>query len=124
MTYIIYLDKIKLGTTLFEKADAPMGVVFGKIKFDKINIGYQFIKDYCLSNNIELTYDCPNDQVLSTRTITSLKVINEYGVEIKGVGNQITGMDNDGFEISIEGIPYPFYEKEFSHHREAYDELF
>lgn len=73
MTYTIYLDKIKLGTTLFEKADAPMGVVFGKIEFDKINIGYQFIKDYCLANNIELTYDCPNDQVLSTRTITSLK---------------------------------------------------
>ena len=33
-------------------------------------------------------------------------------------------MDNDGFEISIEGVPYPFYEKEFSHHREAYDDLF
>lgn len=30
-------------------------------------------------------------------------------------------MENDGFEISIEGIPYPFYEKEFSHHRKAYD---
>jgi len=33
-------------------------------------------------------------------------------------------MDSEGFEISIEGIPYPFYEEEFPHHRNEYDEIF
>ena len=33
-------------------------------------------------------------------------------------------MDNVGFEITIEGIPYPFYEEEFPHHRKAYEDMF
>ena len=41
-------------------------------------------------------------------------------MEIKGVGNQISGMDSDEFEISLEGVPYPFYEEEFPHHVKAY----
>jgi hypothetical protein len=32
----------------------------------------------------------------------------------------ITGMDSEGFEISVLGIPYPFYEEEFPHHVEKY----
>lgn len=124
MIYTIYLGKIELGTTLLEKADAPMGVVFGEIKFGKSNIGYHFIKDYCQSNNIELASDYPEDKLISTRTIENLKVLNESGTEIKGIGNQITGMDGEEFEISIEGIPYPFYQEEFPHHRKAYDEMF
>jgi hypothetical protein len=37
--YTIFLGNEKLGTTQLEKADAPMGVVFGKISFTKMNIG-------------------------------------------------------------------------------------
>jgi len=122
--YNIFLDDYKLGTTLLEKADAPMGVVFGVISFIELNIGYDFIKNYCKSNNIELASDYPEDKLISTRTIKNLKVLNESGTEIKGIGNQITGMDGEEFEISIEGIPYPFYEEEFPHHRKAYDEMF
>ena len=39
-------------------------------------------------------------------TISELKVINENGIEIKGVGNQITGMDNEEYEISIFAYDY------------------
>ncbi|MDB5062978.1 MAG: hypothetical protein JWP67_2821, partial [Mucilaginibacter sp.] len=30
-SYDVFLDNIKIGQTELEKADAPMGVVFGKI---------------------------------------------------------------------------------------------
>jgi hypothetical protein len=119
--YDILLDKKKIGTTRFENADAPMGVVFGKIEFCDPNIGYDFIKDYCKLNNIELADDYPEDKLISTRTIESLSVLNERGLEIKGVGNQISGMDSDEFEITIEGISYPFYEEEFPHHVNDYE---
>jgi hypothetical protein len=33
-------------------------------------------------------------------------------------------MDREEFEISLEGIPYPFYEEEFPHHVKAYNEMF
>jgi len=122
--YSIYLGSNKIGTTRLEKADAPMGVVFGELRFDKKEWNYDFIKSYCKDNNIELADDYPEDKLISTRTIDSLVIRNEQGVEIKGVGNQISGMNSDGFEILIEGIAYPFYEAEFPHHVKAYDEMF
>ena len=114
--YSIFLDNIRIGTSRLEKADAPMGVVFGLIDFVDSNIGYDFIKDYCINNHIDLVVDFPENKMISTRTIEGLRVINIDGIEIKGLGNQIDGMDDEGFEISIEGIPYPFYAKEFPNH--------
>jgi hypothetical protein len=122
--YDIFLDDLIIGTTELEKADAPMGVVFGQIQFNNIISGYDFIKKYCLENNIELADDYPEDKVISTRTIENLKVINENGIEIKGIGNQISGMDGDVFEITLEGVAYPFFEKEFPQHVKAYNEQF
>lgn len=122
--YNVYLDGNLIGTTELEKADAPMGVIFGVIRFSEQNIDYNFIKDYCKSKNIELANDYPEDKLIATRTIEYLTVKNEMGVEIKGIGNQISGMDSDGFEISIVGVPYPFYEEEFPHHVKVYNEMF
>jgi hypothetical protein len=118
--YHIFLENIKIGTTRFEKADAPMGVVFGLIEFTESNIGYDFIKDYCIKNRIYIEIDYPEEKLISTRTIDGLKVLNSDGVEIKGFANQINGMDSEGFEISIEGITYPFYGDEFSNHVKEY----
>ena len=122
--YSIYVGSNKIGTTRLEKADAPMGVVFGDLRFDKKEWNYDFIKAYCQNNSIELADDYPEDKLISTRTIDSLVVRNKQGVEIKGVGNQISGMDSEGFEIAIEGIAYPFYEEEFPHHVKAHNEMF
>jgi hypothetical protein len=123
-SYKILLEGQEIGTTQLEKADAPMGVVFGNISFTKTNIGYDFIKEYCKSNGIELTSDYPEDKLISTRTIEQLTVKNDLGTEIKGIGNQISGMDSEGFEITLEGIPYPFYEEEFPYHVKEYNEMF
>jgi hypothetical protein len=45
-----------------------------------------------------------------------LKIFDSLGVEIKGLASSISGMDSEGYEITIEGVPYPFYQKEFPHH--------
>jgi len=120
---ILFYDKI-IGTTELEKADAPMGVVFGRIHFTNIVGDYDFLKIYCLEYGIELANDYPEDKLISTRTIKNLKVRNENGVEIKGLGNHISGMDGNEFEITIEGVAYPFFEDEFPHHVKAYNDQF
>jgi hypothetical protein len=122
--YTICLSGDLIGTTRLEKADPPMGVVFGQIDSKKQSFGYDFIKDYCKTNNIEIADDYPEDKLISTMTIDSLIVKNENDIEIKGVGNQISGMDSDGFEITILGIQYPFYEEEFPHHVTEYNKMF
>lgn len=123
--YSIYLDLIKVGTTRLEKADAPMGVVFGLIEFNGIEAPYEFIKEYCSKNNITVNTDDSEYEFIDTHDIPELKVYREDGMEIKGVaGNSICGLKEDGYEISILGIEYPFYQEEFPHHRKAYDEMF
>lgn len=108
---------------MFEKADASMGVVFGQIEFLDITTPYDFLKSYCDKNNIGFE-DYAADKVISTRTIPTLKILNDKGQEINGLGNQISGMDSDSYELTIEGIPYPFYGDEFPHHVKADEERF
>lgn len=122
--YKIYLNGTLIGTTELEKSDAPMGVVMGELKFVDLRYNYNFFKEYCIANQIKLAADYPEDKMISTMTISELKVTNDKGIEIKGIGNQITGMDNEEYEISIFGIPYPFYEEEFPNHVEEYKNMF
>lgn len=120
--YNIYLDKIKVGTTKLEKADVPMGVVFGEIAFLNIVSGYAFFRDYCSKNKLDFT-DHPKDALILTRDIPNLQVFDDNNIEIKGLACTVSGMDSDCFEISIELIAYPFYEDEFPHHVKAYNKL-
>ncbi len=122
--YKIYIDNELIATSKLEKADAPMGVVGGKLIFIDNNFGYKNLKKYCVDNNIELSYDFPNDKMISTMSIPKLKIMNSNDVEIKGIGNQITGMDSEEYEIEIYGISYPFYEEEFPHHVQNYENRF
>ena len=52
--YKILLNDKLFGTTKLEFGDPPMGVVFGQIDFAEKNIGYDFIKQYCTDNLIEI----------------------------------------------------------------------
>lgn len=122
--YNITLNGTLIGTSELEKADAPMGVAFGLIEFNGIESPYEFFKEYCLNNQIELASDYPEDKMISTMSIPELKIKSHNGIEIKGIGNQITGMDNEEYEISIFGIPHPFYEEEFPHHVKEYENMF
>jgi hypothetical protein len=120
--YNLFLEEKLIGTTRFESADAPMGIVFGKIHFIDIPSPYAFIKSFCDKNQI--TYDEIINNGIMTRTIHKLKIVNEKEIEIKGLGNQISGMDSDGFEITLEGVSYPFYQIEFAQHVKNYEEKF
>jgi hypothetical protein len=60
--------------------------------------------------------------LISTKTIPDLKVVDEGGIEIKGSGSYISGMGSDVYELTIEGIPYPFFGEQFPHHVKDYDE--
>ncbi len=124
-TYKVVLGDKEIGTSKLEKADAPMGVAFGLIEFDGIETPYEFFKEYCLKNNIVINTDDPEFEFIDTQVISELKVFRQDGLEIKGVaGNAITGMKDEGYEISILGISYPFYEAEFLHHVEHYENMF
>lgn len=122
--YFIKIEGKLIGYSDLEKADAPMGVAFGLIDFIGIESPYEFLKEYCLNKQIELAYDYPEDKMISTMSIPDLKITSDNGIEIKGIGNQITGMDNEEYEISIFGIPYPFYGEEFPHHVKEYENMF
>ena len=106
--YHVFLGENKIGTTELEKADAPLGVAFGQIKFVDIISGYEFFKQYCLKNKIEFT-DHPDDKLIMTSSIPNLRVTDKVGVKIKGIGTDVSGMDSDTFDITIVGIAYPFY---------------
>jgi len=102
-----------------------MGVAFGLIEFNGIETPYEFFKEYCLKNKIVINTDDPKFEFIDTQVISELKVFRQDGLEIKGVaGNAITGMKNEGYEISILGISYPFYQDEFPHHVEYYKNMF
>ena len=124
-TYKILLEGQEIGTTRLEKADAPMGVAFGLIEFNGIESPYEFFKEYCLKNNITVNTDEPEFEFIDTQVIPELKVFRQDGLEIKGVaGNAVCGMKEEGYEITVLGIGYPFYEEEFPHHVREYREMF
>lgn len=124
-TYKVVLGDKEIGTSKLEKADAPMGVAFGLIEFNGIETPYEFFKEYCLKNNIVINTDDPEFEFIDTQVISELKVFRQDGLEIKGdAGNAITGMKDEGYEISILGISYPFYKLEFPHHVEHHENMF
>jgi len=116
--YKIYIGEKLIGTTQFEKADPPMGVVFGEIK-PIVKFDYDYIKNL----NIDIAEEIPEDKFISTLSSNLIRVLNDKGIEIKGQVNQISGMDKYEYEISIFGIPYPFYEDEFPHHVKEYEKM-
>jgi hypothetical protein len=122
--YRVHLDGKEIGTTLLEHADAPMGVVFGKISFSITSSPYKFIHDYCQAHNIPVSYLEPDVELIHTEVIPELRVFRADNTEISGLGCCIEGMKDDGYDITILGISYPFYAEEFPHHCKADGERF
>ena len=120
--YKILLNNKLLGTTELEFGDSTMGVVFGQINFIENNIGYEFIKKYCTDNLIEIQTDYPNDKLITTGLIEKLKIYNTENIELIGLGNNIEGMDNDSYMITILRLDSEVYEKEFPEHIVVYEQ--
>lgn len=122
--YKIVLGGNEIGYSLLEKADVPMGVVFGDLVISNDTFSFEYLLAYCKEHNIELS-EYPEDSFFqTTQSIASLKVFSPNGKEIKGIGNQLTIIKGETNEISILGIPYSLFEEEFPQHIEAYNNLY
>jgi hypothetical protein len=122
--YEILLGNRLIGTTKLEFGDPPMGVVFGKINFAESDMGYGFVKQYCIDNSIEIKTDYSIDKFISTGRIEGLKIYNSENIEISGLGNNIEGMDSDGYTVTILGLDSEIYGREFPEHISEYERKF
>ena len=118
--YNIELNKVKIGTTNFEFADVPMGVVHGKVFFENVESPYEFFKNHCNKFNVQLNDDEPELKSIDTGIISDLKVYLENGMELIGWGAAIIGMDDEEYEIQFSGISTEIMQTEFKHHYNQY----
>ncbi len=123
--YQIELDGEVIGATRLEMGDPPMGVVYGKIVFYALESPYAFLKNYCESLQIPINEEDEELEFIDIQNMEGLKVYRGDGVEIAGVpGAAVTGMREEGYMITILGVPYPFYAEEFPRHCESYRKRF
>ena len=116
--YKIFLDDILIGTTNFEFADVPMGVVFGKVNFIDIENPYLFIKSYYLKNKTNFEHDdC--EVFLSSQIQRFIKVYKDNNEELIGWGAYLSGLKDD-FQIDFMGIESDLMLAEFPHHVKQY----
>ena len=125
ITFTIKLEEQIIGTTDFEFADIPMGVVYGKINFINIESPYLLFKNYCLANNIQINYDSETEKLIDTFIIPNLKVYyNDFQDELKGWGSSISGLEisDDGieFDITSYGLESETMSTLFEHHFDEY----
>lgn len=122
--YIITLDDKRIGATLFESADPPMGSVTGLISFESIANPYEVFSAYCGKHNVPINDIDPEFEAIFTQAIEDLQAFNDKGVEIKGAGATISGFKDEGYFIDIFGIPNTLFADEFPHHQKRYEESF
>jgi len=84
-----------------------MGVVLGKLIFINLKLGYDFLKEYCESNQIELAFDYPEVKMISTMNIPELKITNDNGIEIKKLGREFSVGKTGNFQLEYTEIEQP-----------------
>lgn len=115
--YEIFLNDTRVGLTKLENADISLGLLFGEVYWIKIPSPYDFIKDYCVQNQLEFK-DNAEDEIISTGHIPLLRIVDKAGLKIDGEEHSLFGSDADVFEISIEGVSMELLKSEFPHHFE------
>ncbi len=106
-TYEIYLGSNILGTTSLEFTHSSQDAIFGTINLKQGISGYEFLMQWCKTNNVELEIDLPEDQIILTKSILPLTIKDQHGVTLNWISNQITGIADKDFELSVYGISCP-----------------
>ena len=110
--YKIFLDDILIGTTNFEFADVPMGVVFGKVNFIDIENPYFFFKKYCDTNDIDYHF-IDDEKYIQTFELKLIKISNNSDFIRNGAS--FCGFNED-FQIEMYNISSKIMKSEFLHH--------
>lgn len=116
--YKIFLDDVLIGTTNFEFADVPMGIVYGKVNFTTVENPFQFIKNFYLKKNVEFEYD-DDSEFLNSMIQEFIKIYYDNNKLLIGWGAFLSGLKDD-FEITFGGIDYDLMKSEFPHHVKQY----
>ena len=111
--YKIFLDDILIGTTNFEFADVPMGVVYGKVNFIDIENPYFFFKKYCDTNDIDYHF-IDDEKYIQTFELKHIKINRSDSYFIRN-GASFCGFDED-FQIEMYNISSEIMKSEFLHH--------
>ena len=110
--YKIFLDDVLIGTTNFEFADVPMGVVYGKVNFIDFKNPYFFFKKYCDTNNIDYQF-IDDEKYIQTFELKLIKISNNSDFIVNGAS--FCGFDED-FQIEMYNISSKIMKSEFLHH--------
>lgn len=110
--YKIFLDDVLIGTTNFEFADVPMGVVYGKVNFIDIENPYFFFKKYCDTNDIDYQF-IDDEKYIQTFELKLIKISNNSDFIRNGAS--FCGFDED-FQIEMYNISSKIMKSEFLHH--------
>lgn len=110
--YKIFLDDILIGTTNFEFADVPMGVVYGKVNFIDFKNPYFFFKKYCDTNDIDYHF-IDDEKYIQTFELKLIKISNNSDFIRNGAS--FCGFNED-FQIEMYNISSEIMKSEFLHH--------
>lgn len=110
--YKIFLDDVLIGTTNFEFADVPMGVVYGKVNFIAFKNPYFFFKKYCDTNNIDYQF-IDDEKYIQTFELKLIKISNNSDFIRNGAS--FCGFNED-FQIEMYNISSKIMKSEFLHH--------
>ena len=110
--YKIFLDDVLIGTTNFEFADVPMGVVYGKVNFIDFKNPYFFFKKYCDTNDIDYHF-IDDEKYIQTFELKLIKISNNSDFIRNGAS--FCGFDED-FQIEMYNISSKIMKSEFLHH--------
>ena len=111
--YKIFLDDVLIGTTNFEFADVPMGVVYGKVNFIDFKNPYFFFKKYCDTNDIDYHF-IDDEKYIQTFELKHIKINRSDSYFIRN-GASFCGFDED-FQIEMYNISSEIMKSEFLHH--------